>query len=295
MNARTRQWKELGSGLGFLGPNIIGFFLFTLVPVIAAFMLSFTQWKADGLARISFQGVLNYAKLIEDAEFWRYLGNTLIFMAGIPLGMAVSLAAALAMNQKLKGIVVFRTLYFLPYISSIVAVALLFQWLYNKDAGLINDLLRSIGITDPPNWLGSTFWSRPAIIIMQIWKGFGYNMMIYLAALQAIPQHIYEAADIDGASGWQKFWSITMPTLAPTHFFVVVMGIIGGFQSFAEMYVLTDGGPDGATTTVVYQIYQKAFKTPTEMGYAATIAIFLFAFMMIVTMLNWRFSKGEES
>ena len=295
MNAKTKQWKELGTGLGFLGPNIIGFLIFTLVPVIAAFMLSFTQWKESGLAKIGFLGFQNYIQLASDGEFWKFLGNTLIFMAGIPLGMAVSLSAALAMNQKLKGIVVFRTMYFLPYISSIVAVALLFQWLYNKDAGLINDLFRSIGITDPPNWLGSTFWSRPAIILMQVWKGFGYNMMIYLAALQAIPHHIYEAADIDGASGWQKFWNITMPTLAPTHFFVVVMGIIGGFQSFAEMYMLTNGGPDGATTTVVYQIYQKAFQAPTEMGYAATIAVFLFAFMMIVTLLNWRFSRGEES
>jgi multiple sugar transport system permease protein len=288
------MWRELGTGFGFLAPNVIGFLIFTLLPVFAAFMLSFTQWDAAGLERISFVGFMNYTDLIKDAYFWRYLMNTMVFMAGIPLGMAVSLGLALAMNQKLRGIVVYRTLYFLPYISSIVAVALLWQWIYNKNSGILNEFIQMIGITNPPNWLGDTFWAKPAVILMQIWKGAGYNMMIYLAALQAIPQSLYEAADIDGASGWQKFISITMPMLSPTHFFVIVMGIIGGLQSFAEMFVLTDGGPDGATTTIVYHIYKKAFTPPIEMGYATATAVVLFALTMVITMMQWRLSKKVE-
>ncbi len=291
----TKKWGDLGSGIGFLTPNIVGFLVFTLFPVFAAFMLSFTQWDASGLEKLSFVGFMNYAELLKDADFWYYLVNTLIFMAAIPVGMAVSLGLAMAMNQKLKGIVVFRTMYFLPYISSMVAVALLFQWIYNQNSGLLNELLRVIGFTDPPNWLGSKFWARPAIIIMQVWKNAGYNMMIYLAALQAIPHALYEAADIDGATGWQKFTKITLPQLAPTNFFVIVMGIITGFQAFSEMYVLTAGGPDGATTTVVYHIYKKAFQPPIEMGYATAIAVLLFAMMMLVTLVQWRLSDDESN
>lgn len=295
MSSKAKRWNELGAGLGFLAPNIIGFLVFIFLPVFAAFMLSFTEWDASGLAKISFVGFLNYAEVVQDPYFWEYLINTFIFMAGIPLGMAVSLGLALAMNQKLKGIVVYRTIYFLPYISSIVAVAILFQWIYNKNSGLLNEFLKLLGVSNPPMWLGDKFWARPAVIIMQVWKNAGYNMMIYLAALQAIPYHLYEAADIDGASGWQKFMNITMPMLAPTHFFVIVMGIIGGFQSFAEMFVLTAGGPAGATTTIVYHIYNEAFRPPIKMGSATAIAIILFALTMLFTLVQWRFSKNEAN
>jgi len=291
----TKKWGDLGSGIGFLTPNIIGFVIFTLFPVFAALMLSFTQWDASGLETLSFVGFMNYAELMKDPDFWYYLVNTLIFMAAIPVGMATSLGLALAMNQKLKGIVAFRTMYFLPYISSMVAVALVFQWIYNANSGLLNEMLKMIGFTDPPNWLGSKLWARPAIIIMQVWKNAGYNMMIYLAALQSIPHALYEAADIDGATGWNKFTKITLPQLAPTNFFVIVMGLITGFQMFAEPYVLTNGGPDGATTSVVFQIYKKAFQSPIEMGYATAISVLLFAMMMIVTLIQWSVTNDEAN
>ncbi len=200
------------------------------------------------------------------------------------------------MNNKVKGIVFFRTIYFLPVISSMVAVALLWRWIYNPDFGLLNSFLRMLGIKNPPQWLSSTVWAKPAIMIMWIWKGAGYNMLLYLAALQGIPYQLYEASSIDGANGWQKFWHITFPMLSPTNFFIVIMGIIGGFQAFGEIYVMTGGGPAGSTTTIVYYIYNNAFQW-FKMGYASAIAWFLFLIILIATLLQWKYagSKVEYS
>lgn len=291
---KKRLIKEHFTALGFLGPNITGFLLFTLLPVFASLILAFTHW--DILTPPKFAGFKNFIDLFTDRLFWKYFLNTLFFMLGIPFGMAVSLSLALLMNNKIKGIVIFRTIYFLPVVSSMIAVALLWRWIYNPDFGLLNSFLRIIGLKNPPQWLSSTIWAKPAIMIMWIWKGAGYNMLLYLAALQGVPYQLYEAASIDGATNWQKFWHITFPMLGPTNFFIVIMGIIGGFQAFGEIYVMTGGGPAGSTTTIVYYIYNNAFQW-FKMGYASAIAWFLFLIIFVVTLLQWKYagSKVEYS
>lgn len=245
-----------------------------------------------GKTGIKFVGFDNFKTLFtKDKDFWRYFVNTLIFMLEVPLGMAVAIILALALNQKLKGIAVFRTLYFLPYISNLVAVAMLWRWIYN-DQGLLNSLLKAIGVINPPSWLGDGNWAKVAIIVMDIWKNVGYTMLVYLASLQQIPSFLYEAAEIDGANGLQQFAYVTWPMLGPTNFFLIIIGIINGFQAFGSQYVLTGGGPAGATKTIVYYIYNNAFQW-FKMGYASTLSVFLFFVMMIFTIIQWK--MGEES
>jgi len=284
---KSADLRDNLTGYTFLLPNITGFLIFTFLPVLASLVLAFCQW--DIITKIKFVGVSNFVRLIQDKLFWKYFYNTVYFMLGIPIGMAVSLSLALLMNQKLRGIVFFRTIYFMPVVSSMVAVALLWRWIYNPDFGLLNSFLRMIGLRNPPQWLASTAWAKPAIMIMWIWKGAGYNMVLYLAALQGIPQQLYEAAEIDGANSWQSFWNITFPMLAPTNFFIVITGIIGGFQAFGELYVMTGGGPAGSTTTVVYYIYNNAFQW-FKMGYASAISWFLFLIIFSITLLQWKYA-----
>jgi len=285
---KKREIKLLITGLLFLAPNIVGFLVFVFLPIIASFCISFTEW--DILTPPRFIGLSNYIKLIQDKDFWYYLYNTLFFMLGIPIGMAFSLFLAVLVNQKLKGIIIFRTIYFLPVISSMVACALVWRWIYNADFGLLNSFLRMVGVKDPPAWLASTTWAKPALIIMGIWNGAGYNMLLYLAALQSIPEELYEAASIDGANAWQKFIHITLPGLNFVNFFIIIMSIIGGFQTFGIQYVMTGGGPAGATTTIVYYIYNNAYQW-FKMGYAAAIAWVLALLMLGATLLQWRMGK----
>ena len=245
-----------------------------------------------GKTGIQFVGLDNFKRLFtRDKDFWRYFLNTIIFMIQIPLGMVFAIILALALNQKLKGITLFRTLYFLPYISNLVAVAMLWRWIYN-DQGLLNELLKAIGVISPPSWLGDGNWAKVAIIVMDVWKNVGYTMLVYLASLQQIPSFLYEAADIDGANDIQKFAYVTWPMLAPTNFFVIIIGVINGFQAFGSQYVLTGGGPAGATKTIVYYIYNNAFQW-FQMGYAATLSVFLFLVMMVFTIIQWKL--GQES
>jgi multiple sugar transport system permease protein len=249
--------------------------------------------RRTGTSGIKMVGFKNYRNLfVTDSRFRFYMYNTLIFLLQIPFGMALSLIMALAMNQPLKGIVVFRVLFFIPVISNIVAVALLWRWIFNADYGLINTVLRGIGVMNPPRWFSNPGWARVTIIIAEVWKGAGYNMMLYLAGLQGIPHYLYEAAEIDGASGFQKFWNITWPLLGPTNFFIIIMGVIGGFQAFGTQYVMTAGGPAGSTTTIVYYLYNHAYQW-NNMGYATAIAVVLFAFVMIITIINWNLTEGK--
>lgn len=249
--------------------------------------------KEKGANGLKFIGLKNFRDLfVTDPRFKDYLINTLVFLLEIPIGMAISLIMALAMNQPLKGIVVFRVLYFLPNISNLVAIALLWRWILNPDYGFLNSMLRAIGIMNPPKWFAHEGWAKVAIIIVDVWKAAGYNMMLYLAGLQGIPHFLYEAADIDGASGMQQFWKITWPLLGPTHFFILIMGVIGGFQAFGTQYVMTSGGPAGSTTTIVYYIYNHAYKWG-HMGYATAIAVVLFVFVMIITIIQWNISEGN--
>lgn len=272
----------------FLAPNLLGFLVFTLAPVAASFALSFMEWTAV-YEQPRFVGLRNYASFLTDPEFWGFFYNTVFLMLGIPLGMAASLALALVMNQKIRGMVVYRAVYFLPTICAGVGLMLLWVWIYDPQFGLLNTLLRSIGVRGPM-WLQSTLWAKPALILMGVWNGMGGpNMIIYLAALQGIDSGLYEAAEIDGAGAWARFWNVTWPLLSPATFFVFVMSTIGGFQGgFQQAYVMTGGGPDGTTTTLAFLIYNKAYRF-WRVGEGAAIAWFLFLLVFAVTMINWRF------
>ena len=250
-------------------------------------------WLTTGSDGLSWIGIDNYKRIIlTDDRFREYLFNTFFFLLQIPFGMALSLIMALAMNQPLKGIVVFRVLFFIPVISNIVAIALLWSVILETQNGFLNTFLRAIGIMNPPKWLGDKLWAKISIIIIEVWKGAGYNMMLYLAGLQNIPHDLYEAADIDGATAWQKFWKITWPMLSPMNFFILINGVIGGFQAFGTQFILTGGGPAGSTTTIVFYIWQKAYQA-YQMGYATAIAVVLFILVMIFTAINWVSSEGK--
>ncbi|RXG65816.1 sugar ABC transporter permease [Candidatus Atribacteria bacterium 1244-E10-H5-B2] len=276
----------------FLSPNLLGFLVFILWPIIASFGLSFTSW--DLLTPIKWIGLENYKTLISDQVFWKVLWNTIYFTVGtVPFGIILSLFLAIALNQKIKGIKIFRAVYFLPVISSTVAVAIVWQWLYNPEFGLLNYLLNLVGI-DGPSWLASITWAMPAVIITSIWRGIGFNMLLFLAGLQGIPETYYEAAKIDGANWWVLFKNITIPLLSPTTFFVVIISIINSFQVFDQIYVMTGGGPARSTSVLVHYLYQNAFQY-FKMGYASAIGYVLFFLVFTVTLIqlkraeNWVF------
>lgn len=268
----------------FLLPNLLGFLAFVFIPIIASFVLSFTDW--DLLTPLRWVGFDNYSRLLmEDTIFWRVLWNTIYFSVGtVPLGILIALLLAIALNQKVLGMKIFRAAYFIPFISSTVAVAVVWQWLYNPQFGLLNYLLSLVGIAGP-NWLSSTRWAMPAVIIMSIWRGLGFNMLLYLAGLQGIPDHYYEVADIDGASRFAKFRYITIPLLSTTTFFVFIMSIIGSFQVFDQIYIMTGGGPARATSVLVHYMYQNAFSY-FRMGYASAVAYVLFFLVFLFTILQ---------
>ena len=308
MKLNQRQREHIAAFL-FLTPNLFGFLLFTLFPVAGSLFLAFTQWNL--FTPPQFVGFAHFQTMFCDPEFWQYLWNTVFLMMGIPISIAFSLGLALLMKDKLPGIALFRTLYFLPTVSSGVALYILWRWIYNPDFGLMNQflvavhgcvagLLEPVGIElgafEPPQWLASEAWAKPALILMGIWvSAGGPNMILYLAGLQQIPKELVEAASIDGAGKWAVFRNITWPMLAPTTFFIVVMSIIGGLQGgFEQVYVMTAGGPAGATTTLSYYVYDKGFEW-FEMGYASAVAWFLFVLVFFVTLLQWKYGRGAET
>lgn len=269
----------------YLLPTFIGLLLFSLGAIIASAGISFTDW--DVLRPARWVGLSNYERLFRTPLVWQTFGNTLYYTAVIvPVGTALALGLALALNRGLRGIVVLRSLYFMPVISSTVAVSLVWGWLYNQQFGLINYLLSLVGITGPA-WLADTTTAMPAVIIMSIWKGLGYNMVIFLAGLQGIPQELYEAAKIDGAGAWERFRHITFPLVSPTTFFIVVLSTIAAFQVFDQTFVMTGGGPAYSTTTLALYIYQNAFQW-FHMGYAAALSYVLFGAVAAVIMVQFR-------
>ena len=305
----SRKWRP-GDGLGalgFLAPNIIGFLTFTALPILAAFLISFVRWDVvESWQGIRWVGLDNYRSILgfardaagtltaSDDRFWSYLYNTVFLMLGIPIGMVLSLVTALLLNQKLRGIVLFRTLFFLPTVCSSVAVAVLWKWIYDADQGVLNLALHMVGTPHPPDWLGDTAWAKPALILMGLWTGIGgYNCVLYLAGLQGVPGELYEAAELDGAGWWHRLLFITWPSLAPTTFFVFIMSVIAGFQGhFVAIHILTGGGPAGSTTNLLYYIYQNAFEWH-NMGYACALAMVLFALVFVFTLIN--FKVGQRS
>src|SRR5690554_2231522 len=283
--------REIMAAYGFLTPNLIGFLIFTFLPVFVALLLSFTEW--DLLRPIQWVGLANYIRMFtNDPTFIKVLKNTVIFVAvTVPARIVLALVVALALNQKLFGTTFFRTAFFMPVVSSSVAVALVWQWIFHADFGPLNNILWTLGVGNPPRWLTSTQWALPALMIVSIWQGIGMNMVIFLAGLQGIPAQLYEAAKIDGATSWKSFWKITLPMLSPTTFLVLVMTTISSFQIFDLAVIMTEGGPANATNTIVYHIYRNAFQF-FRMGYAAAIAWFLFIVIFAITLFQFRNQKN---
>jgi multiple sugar transport system permease protein len=305
--------KRIWAALPFVLPNLLGFVLFTAGPVIFSLIIAFSNWNLQRTVPFQWTGLENFGILFADKNFWLYLVNTLYFFIGLPLSIAGSLCLALLLNQKLKGLVIFRTLFYLPSFTSGVALMILWKSLYNPEFGPINAFLENILHIKGPQWLLSTqnlfgtgveqvgfdpkqwgIGARDAIMIMGIWTGIGGgNMLLYLAALTGVPPELTEAAELDGANKWQVFRNVTWPQLAPTTFFIVVMSVIGGMQGgFEQARVMTAGGPAGTTTTLGYYIYTKAFDE-FQMGYASAVAWVLFAIIFGITLINWKFGNKE--
>ena len=286
--ARSGKKLDCLKSYAFLLPNLTGFACFTFLPVLASLALAFCQWDIVTSPRPA--GVSNFVRMFGDADFWKFLGNTLFLMMSIPLGMLLSLGLAVLLNRKLRGTVFFRSVFFLPSVCAGVAMLMLWSWLYSPEVGLINLVIRKLTGLDGPAWLLHTAWAKPALILMGLWTGMGgRNMLLYLAALQSVDPELYEAAEIDGAGGWGKFLNITWPMLSPATFFIFIMSVINGFQmGFQQAYVMTQGGPAGATTTLSYYIFTEAF-VELNMGYASAVAWFLFLLVLVVTAINWKY------
>jgi len=280
----TEKRRETWAAWLFLLPSMIGMLVFVIGPAVSSLVLSFFEW--DMISAPSFVGVENAKELTNDSLFRRSLVNTLYYtIVSVPLSIVCSLLLALIVHRGLRGMAFFRTVYFLPVVSSAVAIALVWRWIYNADYGIVNILLRGVGLPGP-DWLGSTEWSMPAVILMSVWKEVGYLMVLFLAGLQSLPKEIYESVSLDGATPWQRFRSITLPLLSPTTFFVLIVQLISAFQIFTEAYIMTEGGPADSTLTVVYYLYNQGFRY-FSMGYASAIAWVLFLIILLVTLFQW--------
>ncbi len=295
---RRSRVTEGGGNAGwlFIAPALVLIGLFFLLPVVAALVLSLTDFDIYAIGdagNARFVGVANYVQLFGSPLFWQAIGNTFYFaLIGAPLTIGASLGAALLVNARaarFRGF--FRTVYFVPFVTTLVAVAIVWRYLYHPQYGLLNYALGTFGI-DPIDWLGDPKWAMPAIILLAVWKNFGYNMLIFIAGLQGVPAELYEAAELDGAGPLRRFWHVTLPMLRPTMLFVGVITMIGYFQLFAEPYVMTQGGPLRATTSLVLLMYEEGFRW-WRMGYAAALAFVLFAVMLIWTFLQSRLQRGE--
>jgi multiple sugar transport system permease protein len=276
-----RGWRRYAILALFLGPSLLGMLVFTVGPIVASFGLSFTNW--DLLRPPRLVGASNYAAMMSDAEFWRTLRNTLTFLVGyIPLVITSGLLVAVLLNTRIPGMQIFRAMYFLPVVTSWVAVALIWRWLFNPVYGLVNNLLAAIGISGPA-WLFDPAWAMPAVILTSVWKDTGFVMVILLAGLQNIPREYYEASSIDGANFVQRLRFITIPLLAPALVFALSISLINSFQVFDQVYVMTEGGPAGATMVLVERIVRNAFSY-SRMGYASAMSWVLFALIFATSL-----------
>jgi len=282
----------------FIAPAIILFSAFVFVPVIASFFLSFTKYNT--LSAPVWVGLDNYRRIFfNDPRFWKALRNTTIYAAGVvPVGISISLFLAVAIDRKIKFMNFYKSAFFMPVVTSVVAISVIWKWLFaGEKYGLINYWLMKIGI-NPVDWLMSPTWTLPAIMIMSIWAGLGYNMILLLAGLQTIPRTFYEAADIDGATSWHKFWHITFPLLRPTLLFVVIMSMINSFQLFEQVYIMTSGTGEGVggvldcALSLVAYLYERGFQR-FEMGYASALAYILFAIILVVTFINMKIARSK--
>ena len=292
-----QETKNQAMSYMFIAPAVLLFVIFVVGPLIASFYWSFTEF--NGIQPAKWIGLDNYKNIfLHDPRFWKSVRNTIFYTVGvIPPGIALSLLLAIAVNQKIRFKNFFRTIFFIPMVTSVIALSVIWKWLFaGEKYGLINHLLISLGFK-PIDWLMSPVWTLPAIMIMSIWAGLGYNMILFLAGLQTIPNTIYEAAEIDGASSFDKFWKITVPLLKPTIVFVTVMAFIGSFQVFESIYIMTEtefgiGGVLDSALTVVAYLYDMGFRK-FHMGYASALGYIVFVVIFLITMLNIKFVKSK--
>ncbi len=292
--AKTPEWRAGRAGWLFIAPAITLIAVFFFLPVGASLLLSITDFDLYAVANpsnVRIVGTRNYTDLLQNPTFWLALKNTFYFaLVGGPLTVATSLGAALLVNAKaVRFKTFFRTVYFLPFVTTLVAVAIVWRYLYHPQYGFLNYALGAVGI-HPIDWLGDPRWAMPAIILLAVWKNFGYNMLIFIAGLQSVPEDLYEAAALDGAGAVRQFWHVTLPNLAPTFFFVGVVTMIGYFQLFAEPYVMTAGGPLGSTTSLVLFMYEEGFRW-WRLGVAASIAFLLFLIILVWTAIQLRLER----
>lgn len=280
-----RGWRNIATAALFLTPSLIPLVLFTIGPMVASLGLSFLRW--DLLRAPQLIGLTNFANVLVDPDFQAAVGHTIFFIVGyLPLVYIGGLLLALALNQRLRGLAFFRAAYFLPVVTSWVVVALMWKWLLNPDSGMVNFALGLVGIKGP-GWWTDPAWAMPSVIIASAWKDLGFVMVILLAGLQAIPEDYYEAASVDGANRWVRFRRITLPLLSPASFFVLVISLINSFQVFDQVWIMTNGGPAGASSVVVEQIVRHAFSY-SQMGYASAMSWMLFVVILAVTAVQFR-------
>lgn len=290
---RKIRRRNTAIGWTFILPNFIGFALLTLIPVLVLFYMAFTDWDVFGSA--TWTGLANFKRLLHDATFGVALRNTIYYAVfHIPLTIVVSLALALLLNQKLRGVAFFRTAAFFPYITSIVAIAIVWNLLFSPKYGPINQMLTFFGVDNPPGWTTSADWSMPAVIIVGTWREMGYYMILFLAGLQTVPRELYEAARVDGANAWQRFRNITLPCLRPTMFFVTVMLTIASFKILDLIFVMTEGGPGTSTLVISQFIYQKGFQE-LQYGYASAASVVLFAICIVITVVQFVVNKRRAA
>lgn len=288
--------RTMQAGWWFVAPAIIVIGTFFFVPVLAALAMSLTDFDLYSLldlGNLRFVGLENYWRLLHEPLFWKTLGNTFYFVVlGVPLSIGTSLGAALLVNAKVARFKnVYRTIYFAPVVTTLVAVAVVWRYIFHTRYGFLNYVLDWFGI-GPIDWMGDPHWAMPAIVIMAVWKNFGYNMIILLAALQSIPEDLYEAARIDGATFWQQFWNVTLPSLRPVLMLVSILTMTGYFQLFAEPYVMTEGGPLESTKSILFFMFDEGFKW-WSLGRASAVAFLLFVIIFLVTLVQLRIGKRE--
>lgn len=286
----SKQARETLIAYSFIAPNFIGFAVFTLVPVIFAFVLAFMKW--DGVNAMEFVGLDNVIRLFGDKNFIDAFWHTIVYVVcNVPLTLVCSLALAMLLNSKIFGRNFFRTVSFFPYVASLVAVAAVWNFLFNPSMGPVNQILAALGVEELPKWAAGKDTAMLTVVLFSVWKNMGYYMVIFLAGLQGVNPELYEAASLDGANKWQQFCNVTLPQLAPTTFFVTIMVVIQSFKVYNEVYMITQGGPGTSTLVLVYQIYNEAFVGTPEYGYASAISMVLFAMVLVVTLVQFRGEK----
>jgi multiple sugar transport system permease protein len=282
MAKREERWAWL-----FIAAPFVGFLCFMAYPIIFAIIVSLSRWTGINSLWGNIVGFRNYIEIFQDAKFWKSMGTTIIYMIGIPIGMILGVTIAMGLNRKIPGRRVLTTMYYVPVVSSLVAVSILWAWVFNFDYGLLNSIIKFLTGMHGPNWLGDEVMVKVAMIIFMVWKGLGSSIILYLAGLQNIPRDYYEAAEIDGAGSWDKFANITWPLLSPVTFYILITSLIGGFQVFVEVQVMaSNGGKNYSAATVVFYLYEKAFKNG-QLGYGSAIAVILAIIIFIITAINF--------